>query len=399
MRILLALLVAISVGGLLGALIYQDAGYVLINYGTTVVEMSLWVALTVLIATYLLVRGIIWLLRSVLRSQGQVIQWRSSRKLRNARQQTVRGLLFMAEGRWAEAKKALLGAADKVETPLINYLNAARAAHELGETAERDEYLARAHETTPAAKFASLLTQAEFQISDGRYEQALAALLNLRKRAPKHRTVLAMLARCYEALGDWQALHAQLSDLVNQHAVDDEEVRRLSRIVWQNLLVSEVDVAAHWKKMPRYLKEDPGLMLGWIDGLYESERLSDAEEAMRLLLEHQWQPEVVRRYGIYIHDPGRQLVTARTWAKSRPNDGLLALTLGRLCLANKQFEQAREFFETALRLEPDEEVYGELGRLCVALGDERRGTDYLLRSLHKLPDLPQPAVPAIRKTS
>ena len=48
----------------------------------------------------------------------------------------------------------------------------------------------------------------------------------------------------------------------------------------------------------------------------------------------------------------------------------------------------------ALRLAPSDEVYSELGRLCVATGDERRGTDYLMRSLGGLPALPLPSVHA-----
>ncbi len=113
---------------------------------------------------------------------------------------------MLSEGRWEEARRLLLAGADEAETPLINYLNAARAAHEMGDIPARDAYLKQAAETTPGAKFAVTLTQAEFNIRDGHNEQALAALLVLRKRAPRHSAVLAMLAQCYESLGDWQAL-------------------------------------------------------------------------------------------------------------------------------------------------------------------------------------------------
>ena len=205
MLVALALLAAVVIGGLLGTLIVRDPGYVLVNYADWVLETSLWVALLLVVGTYLLLRLVLSLIRKGAQSQGWFLQWRSARRSTRARQQVTQGLLLMAEGRWEEAKKQLLASAKRVETPLISYLNAARAAHELGAVAERDEYLRLAHETTPGAKFAAMLTQAEFRIDDKSYEQALATLLVLRKKAPKHKAVLRMLAVCYEALGDWSA--------------------------------------------------------------------------------------------------------------------------------------------------------------------------------------------------
>ena len=275
-----ALLAAIVLGGLLGMWIIRDSGYVMISYGQTAVETSLWVAIAGLILIYLVIRGIAYLVRVTLSSQTQVLNWRSSRKAKTARQQTIRGMLFMAEGRWEEAKKALLNAAPRIETPLINYLQAARSAHELGEADERDELLKLAHETTPGAKFAATLTQAEFQMHDGRYEQALAALLTLRKRVPKHKTVLAMLGRCYEQLGDWQALHEILPELADRKAVQDAEIKRWSRQVWEFMMTGSDPVSSLWKKMPKTLKADEEFLQKWVELLVTDDRNDDAVELM-----------------------------------------------------------------------------------------------------------------------
>lgn len=393
----IALIAAIVLGGLLGMWIIRDAGYVMISYGQTAVETSLWVAIAALILIYLVIRGLAYIIRATLSSQAHVVRWRSSRKLNSARQETVRGMLFMAEGRWQEAKKALLNAVPQVETPLINYLQAARSAHELGEADERDQLLKLAHESTPGAKFAATLTQAEFQMVDGRYEQALAGLLTLRKRVPKHKTVLAMLGRCYEELGDWQALHELLPELADRKAVSDEEIRRWSRQVWEFLMGGTESVNGLWKKMPKSLKEDETLLLYWVDTLVENDRVDDAVELMQLILDHIWIAEVVSRYGqLQSTDVARQLIHAQGWAKSRPSDPELLITLGRLSMMAKEFGKAREYFDASLRLSPSPAVYAELGRLCVAMGDERRGRDYLLQSLSYLPKLPLPETPTIR---
>lgn len=401
MKILvLGLFVAIGLGGLIGTLLVRDPGYVLVSYADTVVETSLWVGLLLLVGIYLLLRGTTYLLRKLTQSQSALLGWRSGRKLRAARAQTVRGLLVMAEGRWLEAKKLLTAGAENVETPLINYLNAARAAHELGEHGERDEFLKKAHETTPGAKFAVTLTQAEFNIHEGLYEQALAALLNLRRRAPKQPAVLNMLAKCYEALGDWQALLQLLGDLRKYRGLPEAEIARLERAVWQAILQGTETAQKQWKKLPKMLRSDMPLMRQWVSYLVEHDRHDDAEQAIRMVLAQQWDGALVLTYGeTRSSDLARQLVVAQGWVKERPNDAQVALTLGRLCLLNEKFAQARDYFEAALRLEPSDTVYGELGRLCIALGDERRGTEYLLHSLGNLADLPQPKEPIMRKAS
>lgn len=397
---ILALFVAIALGGLVGTLLVRDPGYVLVAYADTVLETSLWVALLLLIAVYLVVRLISFAIRKGIQGQGRMMRWRSGRKVRAARLQTVRGLLVMAEGRWADAQKLLVGVAEDVDTPLINYLNAARAAHELGQIAERDGYLKRAHETTAGAKFAVTLTQAEFYIDDGQYEQALASLLILRKRAPKHGAVLAMLARCFEALGDWDALAQMMADLRKSKALSETEYATLERNLWSNLLNAAQPADNGWKKLPKALRTDEQLTTQWVQHLMAANRDDDAEYAIRRVLGVRWYSQLALWYGqLTTSDPSRQLVVAQNWFKERPNDANVALTAGRLSLRVEKFEQARDYFESSLRIHPSDEVYAELGRLLVALGDEHRGTEYLLKAQGHLPDLPQPAQPLIRKAS
>ncbi len=394
--VLITVLAALVLGGLVGTLLVRDAGYVLVTYGEIVLETSLWVGVLLIIILYFVIRTLAWLFSKTWKSQLQFINWRSGRREKVARSQTTRGLLVMNEGRWAEARKLLLNGAQEADTPLLNYLNAARAAHKMGEVQQRDEFLKRAHAISPSAKFAVSLSQAEFHIDDQHFEQALAALLVLHKRAPKHASVLAMLTTCYEGLGDWQALRELLADVAKHKALPEAEIQRLQTQVWRHLLHQDVPVAKLWKQLPGHLKSETEILLQWIQSLLDRQEPDQAEAALRLILAQTWDQELVRMYGnTRSSDIARQLVVAQGWAKERPNDPTLLLSLGRLCLANEKFAQAREYFEASLRLQPQDETYGELGRLCVAIGDERRGTEYLLRSLGNLPDLPQPQRAAI----
>ncbi len=394
---LLLLVVAIVLGGLIGTLVVRDPGYVLISYGDMALETSLWFALILLGAAYLSIRVLMWVFSRTLSSTGRFGSWMRQRKASKAQKQTVRGLLLMAEGQWAEARKILISAAREVHTPLINYLSAARAAHELGDTDGRDELLRQAHQSTPGSRLAVGLTQAELQQSAAQWEQSLATLLQLQSAAPKHPQVLSMLCAVYQQLEDWQALIELLPEVRRRKIFTDADFGKLQRTAWENRLRQAGGGAeAIWSALPKDLRRHPELVTAYAWALVGAQdstgtQKDAAEGAIRSALQQNWDDALVLLYGqVTSADPGRQLVVAEGWLKERPNDPKLLLTLGRICLMNSEWAKAREYFETSLRLQRSTDVYGELGRLCVALGDSERGGEYLAHATVGLPELPMP---------
>lgn len=389
---LLVATVAVVLGGVVGTLVVRDPGYVLVVYDQMAVETSLWLGLGLLAGACLVVFVIVYMLVKISASGRHLGAWRRERRSQGARRQTVRGLMLMAEGEWAEARRLLTATAPDAQSPLINYLNAARAAHEMGDGDGRDDLLRRAHESTPAARLAVGLTQAELQKSAGQWEQCLATVLQLRSHHPRHPQVLSMLAECYEHLADWRALVALLPELKKAGLVQGEELTQLQVRAWSHqLAAADAPPAATWKLIPRELRREPALVASYARQLAETGDVGEAESAIRTALDRDWQAELVELYGRVVSgDVERQLVVAEGWLKERPNDAGLLLTLGRICLMNHLWAQAREYLEASLRLRRSPDVYGELGRLCSALGDVDRGTEYLGLSLPGLPDLPMP---------
>ncbi|MCZ6617451.1 MAG: heme biosynthesis protein HemY [Gammaproteobacteria bacterium] len=389
---LLVLAIAMVLGGLVGTLVVRDPGYVLVAFADFAVETSLWFAVLILLGLYFLIRFTVFVSTRFLRGGGSFGTWNRRRKVRGARQQTVLGLLLMAEGRWAEARRLLVVAATEVRSPLINYLNAARAAHELRDVEGRDDLLRMAHETTPGSRFAVGLTQAQLQLSIGQWEQCLATLLQLRSEAPKHTLVLTMLASCYEELLDWQALIELIPVLKKTKALEPDEIDRLQLHAWTHRLETEkIDLEGAFEGVPRELRRRGALVMRYARMLDANGNSARAEAVVRTALEQTWDDELVELYGrIVSSDVARQLVVAERWLKERPNDAGLLLCLGRICLMNRQWAKAREYLEVSLRLLRTPEVYGELGRLCTALGDVSRGSEYLSQALMELPGLPLP---------
>ncbi|MDA1076825.1 MAG: heme biosynthesis protein HemY [Proteobacteria bacterium] len=381
------------VGGFTGMLVVNDKGYVLIAYDEYTLETTLWLAIIALILLYMLARLVFAISARLLNGRGRLGLWTSERRARSARAQTVRGLLLMAEGRYTDASKLLLNAAHGVETPLINYLNAARAAHELGELDARDGLLRLAHESTPGAKFAVALTQAQLQMAKAQWEQCLATLLQLKSESPRHPLVLEMLKTCYQQVGDWQALVDLIPALKKQKVVPQDEAVDLAETAWREILkhTASSDLTAVFDRMPKELRRKASLINCAALLMCETGALADAEGLVRGGINTAWNEELVGLYGCIISDdPKRQLVAAQSWLKERPNDATLLMCIGRISMMNQAFSEAREYFEASLALNPTPEVHSELGRLCLAMGDYEKGGEYLAQSLATLPVLPLP---------
>ncbi len=384
--------VALLLGALVGTLVLRDPGYVLIAYGDFAFETSIWFFFAVLVGAYLSVRLVLVLINGTAKSGSRVGGWLQNRRGRTARAQTTQGLLHMAEGRWQQARKVLTSAAKKSDSPLVNYLNAARAAHALGDLDGRDTLLRNAHESTPGSRFAVGLTQAELQRAGGEWEQCLATLLRLQSEAPKHARVLKMLLECYEALGDEQALLELLPDARKVKAIDVSAYASLLRASWRSrLLKGNEDPAELFERVPKELKKDPEVLGAYADA--EAERGTPARTVapLRAAIQQSYSAPLVARFGaIQGESPKAQLAAAESWLKAHPEDATLLLCLGRLSLRMEAWAKAREYFEASLRQAQTPEVYGELGRLCAATGELERGAEYLLQAQRSLPELPLP---------
>lgn len=390
---LLLVAVALLLGGLVGTLVVRDPGYVLIAYADSAIETSLWFSIVVLVTGYFALRLAVWTFSRTAKSGGKVGKWLRRRKGQTAREQTVQGLLQMAQGDWSQARKLLTASASKVESPLINYLSAARAAHEMGDIEGRDTLLREAHQSTPGSRFAVGLTQAELQSAAGQWEQCLATLLRLREQAPRHPLVLKMLIECYERLGDRQAMLELLPDALKAKALGEEELKQRSLTGWRARLSEDEAPEQVWAMIPKELKKQPGLVAAFARAVSLTEggdrKLALAE--LKSALQHSWDSELVTLYGaIKGEKPRDQLAAAESWLKQHPDDAALLLALGRISLMNEEWDKAREYLETSLRLEASPAVYSELGRLCSATGDVERGNEYLLLSAAEVPELPLP---------
>src|SRR5690606_25675395 len=197
----------------LGIQLNYDPGYVLIAINHWTVETTLWVAVCGLLLLYILTHLVLQFSHKIARTPRAVNKWNSRRLAHKAQATTRKGLIEYSEGYWQKAKTHLIQALPNTDTPLLNYLTAARAAQKMGDSQLRDHYLREAQQSMPEAKIAVELTQAQLQLANHQWEQALATLRHLQDLAPRHPYVLKLLMDLYKEVRDWPQLIALLPDL------------------------------------------------------------------------------------------------------------------------------------------------------------------------------------------
>ncbi|WP_020409964.1 heme biosynthesis HemY N-terminal domain-containing protein [Hahella ganghwensis] len=406
------LLIALSLGAGLGFLIKLDPGYIRVSWYYFLMETNIWIGLALLVAFYFALNYLLYLLARTLGIRAGWQQWRHSVKHSRAQRKTTRGLLEYAEGNWKKAQRYLSSSAEKSETPLINYLAAAQAANELGNEKESDQLLQKAFESTPGGDVAIGVTQAQLQLARGQLEQCLSTLLRLRKRTPHHPFVLKLLQQVYSRLCDWQKLGQLIPELRKYRVLKEQELDQLEQDTWLNLLKQGTDDALKanksevytqplnevWDKMPAGLRKTDDMVYAYASQLVRLGASGHAEALVRKQLRVEWSEELVKFYGkIAAPEVDKQLLNAENWLKERPNDAVLLLTLGRLCLRNQLWGKAREYFEASLKLKKSPEAYAELGRLLSHMDQHAAGASYLLHALEQgapLPELPMPPLKA-----
>ena len=283
----------------------------------------------------------------------------------------------------------------------MNYLQAARAAHLLGQDERRDTWLKQAYENLPGAANAVLLTQAELQLDQGQYEQALATLRQIEERSPNHGHALTLLGRLYYRLEDWQHLAAVLPRIRKYGRLDPARLNAWSiRVCREELAAadSESAILEAWRRVPKDLKQDLGVLEAWYAGLIRLGIHDKAEKELAAELKRGWRPPLVRLYGlIEASDPNRQLKQAETWLRHHGEDADLLLTAARLCLRTELWGKARSYLETVIAIRPTAEAYQEYGRLLARLGEGDAAAEAYRDGLNLAAGNDRPAIPDLRR--
>jgi HemY protein len=362
----------------LGLQVAKDPGVAFFSYRHWSVTMPLWFACVSLIGLLFVFYGTWRLSQTIDYSLYRWSDWRRWQRQRQSSDRTNRGLIELIEGRWHRAEHYLMANIAQSDTPLLNYLALAKAAHEQKHYEQRDHYLRKAQTAAPHADIAVGLVQAQLQLSQGQLEQALANVKRLLELAPQNTLALKLSLQLYTQLGDWENLLKILPDLYRSKALTAEQQDKIEKNLYKELLKStarqDKNPAAleqTWHRVPRRLKKDPGLIACYVQQLIHCSAPQEAIENIMAKVRQPWGRDLLRLYGsLHLSSPAKQLARAEGWLNECPERSLcplLLLVLGQMAVRCQLWGKARHYFAESLRLEASTEAYLEQGKLLEQL--------------------------------
>ena len=353
---------------LLGVELQRDPGYLVITIHQWTIETTLTVAVFCLLILFILSHKILVLCSSLTRTPQTLKQWITKRRIQKAQEKTRRGLIEFNEGHWLQAKNHLIKALPNTDTPLLNYLTAARAAEELGDHQLRDDYLRSAQQSIPEAKIAVELTQAQLQLANQQWEQALATLRHLQDLTPHHPYVLKLLMNLYEEIKDWPQLIALLPELKQKKVISYDEYQRLQQHAYLQYIHTLIKhsqketLTTLWEQLPKPLTQDTKIISAYGYYLLNQPNDTAAESLLRRGLNHTWDTELITLYG-QIKGDKNQLRFAESLLKKHAHSAPLLLCLGRICYAQNLWGKAKIYLQKSLDIQKTPEAFLELGKL------------------------------------
>ncbi|RDI38372.1 heme biosynthesis HemY N-terminal domain-containing protein [Aquicella lusitana] len=387
MRRLILFLLFLIASVWVGIKLIHNPGYLLMVYQPWMIQMPLWFALLSLIIVFIL---FYLLIDSIDRLQFlwfRMKNWLRLRREHRSYSKTQQGLVKLIEGRWKKAENLLLSGATQSLEPLMNYLGAAKAAHELGAYDRRDRYIQKAYHLAPEADLAIGLTQAELALAQDQLEQAQATLNHLRQLSPHHPRILQLLEKVYVRLADWQNLLALLPALRKAKVLNAEQAVLFEKNIYCEILQAaypktRAELRAIWDNVPKAMKKNPDVVCAYVKGLLleqnrfqantlpDEETAREVEELIRRTLKYQWQPELAHLYGtLPFTNLNRQLVIAGAWLKLYGQKPELLLLLGKLCTQVQLWGKAKDYFQKCLNLSPNADASLAYGKLLEQLGE------------------------------
>ncbi len=356
--------------------VLANPGTTAITWGTQGYEMKTATLVFAILATCVLFYLGITLLRELFGLRKRLYRLRDSRLNSKANRSLNQGLIQLTEGHWDKAEKLLTEHANRSETPLLNYLAAARAAHMRDAPERRDELLKKAIESDSKAQVAVGVSQAEMQLAGEQLEQAHATLLNLRILAPKNAYVLKLLAKVLHKQQNWEALLDLLPELQKQNLLNSDNMGKVQAATLTGLFGKYADqkqadkLQALWKKLPAPIRDQADAMLVYAKALHTAGADALCEQFINGIHSKSWQPKLADLYGRIEHQSLPSAVQhAEKWLAQQPDNPTSLLLLARLHRQQRLWGVAKSYYETSLNQSPDPEGYLELAELLEIMGE------------------------------
>lgn len=348
-----------------------NTGYALLVWPPYRVELSLNLALLLLVAGFAVVYLLLRFTFGAIGLPAKVREFRERRRRENARTMMLVALQAFFEGRYGRAEKAAASAIESSESPALGAVLAARAAHELRHYEQRDSYLARAEKLAPDDGAMRIIASAEMLLDERRFQDALLALKALPE---KHTTALRLELKAQQQARNWEQTLPLIDQLERRGVFDASRAGQLRRYAHaENLKRNALErhsLEEYWQKIPAQQKRDAKVSAAAAQCFMALNDCAQANRIIEQALEVEWDSELVGLYAECVgSEATRQIERAEKWLKNNPRDAVLLLVLGKLCAQQELWGKAQSYFEASISVEPMYSAHLALAQLHERLGN------------------------------
>ncbi len=356
MRIFLWVLALFSAAVGLAMSAHYNPGNVVLFYPPYRIDLSLNLFLLLTLLLFLVLYLVVRAIRNARKMPGRVSAYRRQKRETAANLALREALKALFEGRFVQAEKAADRACQLQENASPAALIGARAAHAIRQFDRRDGWLARV-EGDASYKMARLMTKAELLVDDHQTRDALETIKELNASGTRHIHALRWALKANQQAKNWDEVLRLVRSLDNHHAIHPALSSRLRELAYEDLLASRgrdgESIRRIWQKIPSDDRKRPYIAVRAARAFNAAGMHDEARALVSKALSSDWDDRLLRTYRDSAAEAGSaallaQIEQCEEWAKKKPTDPDLALTLGTLCLKQKLWGKAQLHLEQAV---------------------------------------------------
>ena len=384
MRFFILVILSVLIAGAgLGALANIDPGYVLLAWGDTSVEMSIWILLAAIVLLFVVMSFSLRLVTSLNLPFKVIGNWQETSRTKRMQAQIRLGLLALADGQNLRAQKKLAEISSTTDQPFVVLPALAQALGRQGKMEEARKVLNQLVAKFPDAQQLVYLTLCEICLFQGDHEGALGALQSLHKLSPKHAEANQRLLDLLQRQQMWPELISLLKVVGSCNQLSEEQLAQQQQLAYGRAFSTSQNQAgsaakssldqlqALWKKAPKSVTNHTPSIVSYAKAMARIE--GDSAVTTQTFIEHtlkqQWSDELVLEYAhLPLADLSKSLKQAEAWQASAKDSAALQLTLGRLCGGLELWGKAQDYLQTSISLQASKEAHAEMARLQYKMG-------------------------------
>jgi HemY protein len=345
-------LVILLISVVIAAMIFDDSGYVMVEFNGWVVEMNVWSLSLSLISIFVGLMLINLLVKTSLAAASGSKSWLGNWGSRKKQKAFTAGLIALAETNYLIARENF-NQIENDDFAGINLLAAAEAEKQLGQPEQAKRYwrLAATYEKSTLAATLCLIRDAlQHHLPD----EAMTLIQGLNEKQQAQTPVLKLWAQALGQAGKWQELKGKLKGWKKALGNDYELLmQQASKGHFAEIASKEGagQLKENWKSLPRSTRKDPAQQAAYIQQLIDQGMYGDAELALVEYQSSAPHPLLIPLFKlIKLPNPAASIKKLEAWLKQDNLNVELLSALGHIAFNANDKQLAEKALAKAIKL-------------------------------------------------